>query len=223
MNKKFTLIELLVVIVIIAILLSLLLPSLGKAKRKAKQTSCLSNMKNVGMAATLYVNSNNFVFPKITTGGTPHKGRLWMGKKGSESAYPLTVSQRPLNKYLGYTQDGVEVPGVECPFNKDMDSSVDVYNAKGSSYYGNSYSTYTSLQNKRMSDVQNSSTTVLSTEAGAFGYAQKVSSKWWRWVHQPGKAIYPFVFVDGHVAQHELEYGEGVYWESSVANLKIDF
>lgn len=52
--KGFTLIELLVVIAIIAILAAILFPVFAQAREKARQTSCLSNMKQIGTALTLY-------------------------------------------------------------------------------------------------------------------------------------------------------------------------
>ncbi len=60
MNKKgFTLIELLVVISIIALLVSILMPALSRARESARNSLCQSNLRQYGLATTMYTSDNN--------------------------------------------------------------------------------------------------------------------------------------------------------------------
>lgn len=63
MKKGFTLIELLVVIAIIAILAAILFPVFAQAREKARQSTCASNEKNIALAALMYTNDYDELYP----------------------------------------------------------------------------------------------------------------------------------------------------------------
>jgi len=97
--KGFTLIELLVVIAIIAILAAILFPVFAKVREKARQTSCLSNEKQLGLAFLQYVQDYNEVVPsgtQIYQNGEGWAGQLYSYVKSS-AAYKCPDDPTPGN------------------------------------------------------------------------------------------------------------------------------
>ena len=80
-KRGFTLIELLVVIVIILILAAILFPVFVSAREKARTARCASNLKNIGIALSLYHDDFNGIYPGEWEMGGPSGGsdrRYWM-------------------------------------------------------------------------------------------------------------------------------------------------
>jgi prepilin-type N-terminal cleavage/methylation domain-containing protein len=85
----FTLIELLVVIAIIAILAAILFPVFAQAREKARQTTCTSNVKNLGVAVMMYVQDYDETYPPLWyaagDGHWPNTVRPYIGQGGTDA------------------------------------------------------------------------------------------------------------------------------------------
>ncbi len=80
-NRGFTLIELLVVIAIIAILAAILFPVFARAREKARQTSCLSNVKQLSLGLMMYIQDYDEIFPAAYDyASTPTTARFWFAQ-----------------------------------------------------------------------------------------------------------------------------------------------
>ena len=137
-RSGFTLIELLVVVAVIAVLLAILLPALRKTRTLTKRVSCQSNLKQIAVAWTMYLDDND---------GRFYQGRnfnlLYGGWSGIQPPSP-----RPLNKYFSLPVDLVEETKIEndakifcCPSDRGGASTYapheKAYNLYGTSYHTN--------------------------------------------------------------------------------------
>jgi len=110
-QQGFTLIELLVVIAIIAILAAILFPVFAKVREKARQTSCLSNEKQLGLGFLQYEQDNNESMP-FDTSGVYYDEQGWAGEiyPYVKSTGVFTCPDDP-NKQAGYTESSYAMNG----------------------------------------------------------------------------------------------------------------
>ena len=111
-NRGFTLIELLVVIAIIAILAAILFPVFAQARESARSISCLSNMKQIGLALKMYGQDYDETYPNIRLWADPSSGDLNKGLCWKNVVQPYiknkAIFQCPSNRYsLGTAGDKV--------------------------------------------------------------------------------------------------------------------
>ena len=96
-HSGFTLIELLVVVAIIAILSSILFPVFGRARENARRTSCISNMRQIGLGLLQYIQDNDEQNTQVWYGTSSNASDATTNYKWMDAIFPYVKSEQLFN------------------------------------------------------------------------------------------------------------------------------
>lgn len=169
-KSAFTLIELLVVIAIIALLAAILFPVFSRARDNARRSTCMANLKQVGLGMAQYVQDNDQRFPPIfQTGaiGTPPDGHLFFGPgwmSWQQIIYPYVK-----NHQLFYCPSSPSRKGAHIPSDPRDDEESRLLNAN---YSYNAHLGPEGGGGPVESAIPDAAGTYLFTEFGLYYFAQ---------------------------------------------------
>ncbi|MFO7947690.1 MAG: prepilin-type N-terminal cleavage/methylation domain-containing protein [Armatimonadota bacterium] len=208
-KKGFTLIELLVVIAIIAILAAILFPVFARAREKARQSACLSNLKQMGLACLMYVQDYDEMSPAARMyGGLNWYQFLQPYMKNTGILVCPSMKQYGGGKTLGYS------------FNTGMGYWIGHPDRSGPAYEGvpiagvlvpaeTPWVCDACMWYSHLPDLDVCSYALPS-------YSSDARAECWPLVHNGGRNL---VLVDGHAkwmrweAFRDARYGGNLYWE----------
>lgn len=164
LRRAFTLIELLVVAAVIAILMGILLPSLAQARESARRTVCLSNMRQLMLAAKAYAGSYDGMYPLAReSGGVEWDFKTTLVAPGQYISSPGILWQG------GTTNNKV----FQCPsYNPRPGVFYTGFNYN-SSYIGHGVGEYPNVKPARETDVRQPAMTALFGDGQYYGGANK--------------------------------------------------
>ncbi len=212
MRRGFTLIELLVVIAIIAILAAILFPVFARAREKARQASCQSNLKQIGLGWQMYIQDYDEILPLLYTvtpgisGGYIHtpenlhpyikNAQIWLcpSARTTYQSFDYGINCNygyNQSRFVGYANfDG----GIEE--SRITDPAGTIVFIDDTNLYAGPYSPAVPAGYDPNANVLNSATDTSGTRA-----------------NNRHNEMYNIVFADGHAkSQKDTKYREWSYW-----------
>ncbi len=225
-SKGFTLIELLVVIAIIAILAAILFPVFARARIQAQKSVCLSNIKQLGLAALMYCQDYDETFPAASPWpGVPPKRPIWgqnWVKWPNAPCFRDTVESYVNNNnvwkcplHYGAARDEWEgTPTIEALRNS-------YWFVGGHPSYVSGANTWETIEWYRQHNLAGESLSncdagaVMISDCSPGSHDSRPGWVWWTVQNQSGMRHMNFVFVDGHAKGKSFEvsiYGTDAIW-----------